>query len=160
MKGVMDWIERAERYLLITCFAVMMAVTGVGVFFRYVIGQSIPWEEEVALFCFVWMTLVGASACARNARHIKIDTFVLLLPSWCHVYLEALINLIVTVFLLYLLVLGVRLVVLDWAAITSALRWKMSYISLSIVVGTACMLTHFVPRTIADVALIFKGKNG
>jgi len=160
MKVVLDWVGRVERYLLITCFGVMMAVTGVGVFFRYVIGQSIPWEEEVALFCFVWMTLVGASACARNARHIKIDTFVLLLPSWCHVYLEALINLIVTVVLLYLLVLGVRLVVLDWAAITSALRWKMSYISLSIVVGTACMLTHFVPRTITDIALIFKGKNG
>jgi TRAP-type C4-dicarboxylate transport system permease small subunit len=160
MKGVMNWVERVERYLLIACFAAMMAVTGLGVFFRYVIGQSIPWEEEVALLCFVWMTLVGASACARNARHIKIDSLVVFLPSWCQVYLEAFINLTATAFLLFLLVLGVRLVVFDWAAITSALQWKMSYISLSIVVGTACMLTHFVPRTIADVALIFKGKNG
>jgi TRAP-type C4-dicarboxylate transport system permease small subunit len=159
MKGAMDWVQRVERYMLLACFGVMMAVTGVGVFFRYVIGQSIPWEEEVALFCFVWMTLVGASACARHRRHIKIDAFVLLLPPWCRVYLEVFIDLTVTAFLVYLLVLGVRLVVLDWAAITSALRWKMGYISLSIVVGTVFMLTHFVPRTIAEAAQIFRGRK-
>jgi TRAP-type C4-dicarboxylate transport system permease small subunit len=159
MKGAMIWVERVERYTLIGSLAVMTAVTIAGVFFRYVVGQSIPWEEEVALFCFVWMTLVGASACARHARHIKIDSFILLLPTWCHAYLETFINLVVTAFLLYLLVLGVRLVILDWAAITSALQWKMSYISISIIVGVVCMLTHFVPRTIAGMGQVFKGKN-
>ena len=42
-------------------FSAMVVVTTLGVFFRYVLNNALPWAEEADRYLFIWLSFVGAS---------------------------------------------------------------------------------------------------
>lgn len=44
------------------------------VFFRYVLGNSLAWGEEVSTFLMIWAGLLGAAALAANDRYIAFSS--------------------------------------------------------------------------------------
>ena len=56
--------------------SLLMAVTGIlflNVVMRFVFNHSFGWAEEFARYSIVWVTMIGASLCARRGAHIAID---------------------------------------------------------------------------------------
>jgi tripartite ATP-independent transporter DctM subunit len=53
----------------------------VQVFFRYGLNSSLPWPEELARWCFVWLIFVGVSLGVRRDTHIRIDLLARSLPA-------------------------------------------------------------------------------
>jgi len=49
---------------------------GAQVFSRYVLNYPLIWVEELATYSFIWATFIGASLGLKQARHVKIETFV------------------------------------------------------------------------------------
>jgi TRAP-type C4-dicarboxylate transport system permease small subunit len=64
--------------ILVAIFIVMV----LAVFFRYVLGDSIVWSEEVARYGLVALTFVGAATGFRRDSHIRIDVVDLLGPQF------------------------------------------------------------------------------
>jgi TRAP-type transport system small permease protein len=60
----------------VTLFGAMVAVTAVGVFFRYVLNAALPWAEEADRYLFIWLSFVGASITMRHKAHIAVDILV------------------------------------------------------------------------------------
>ena len=50
--------------------AAVLLITGARVVARYMLGQSMPWSEELTRLLFIWLVLIGAA----RARHLRIDT--------------------------------------------------------------------------------------
>lgn len=74
-------IERIEKVLLkvITFILVvqgigLVALIGLEVFFRYIIGNALSWPEELAGITFVWFTLFGIALVMREDEHIAFDS--------------------------------------------------------------------------------------
>jgi len=44
------------------------------VFFRYVIGKSLPWSEELSRLCFLYMVFLATSVAAKNRSHIRVTS--------------------------------------------------------------------------------------
>ena len=42
-----------------TLFSAMVVVTTLGVFFRYVLNNALPWAEEADRYLFIWLSLRG-----------------------------------------------------------------------------------------------------
>lgn len=53
--------------------AVLVIMTAVAVFARYLFGAPIPWTEEVSGLLMIWIVMIGAIACEANSQHLSID---------------------------------------------------------------------------------------
>jgi TRAP-type transport system small permease protein len=57
----------------VALFTAMVVVTTLGVFFRYVLNNALPWAEEADRYLFIWLSFVGASITMRHKAHIAVD---------------------------------------------------------------------------------------
>jgi TRAP-type C4-dicarboxylate transport system permease small subunit len=66
-------------------FSAMVVVTTLGVFFRYVLNDALPWAEEADRYLFIWLSFVGASITMRHKAHIAVDLLLRYVsPAWQH----------------------------------------------------------------------------
>ncbi len=68
--------EGAVNGVAVALFSAMVAVTTIGVFFRYVLNSALPWAEEADRYLFIWLSFVGASITMRHKAHIAVDILV------------------------------------------------------------------------------------
>lgn len=82
MKKVLNRIdEYLEEVLLAGALAAMAVIMGVQVFFRYVLGASLSWSEELTRYLFIWAGFLSVSYCTKKCISIKIEQFVSLFPK-------------------------------------------------------------------------------
>ncbi|MDX1742573.1 MAG: TRAP transporter small permease subunit [Ruegeria sp.] len=71
---------RLGRAVGIVAMALMVIAILVQVFFRYVLGNALPWPDEAARFCMLWMTGLMAPTAFRRGGFVAIDMVPLMLP--------------------------------------------------------------------------------
>ncbi|MEM7525694.1 MAG: TRAP transporter small permease, partial [Pseudomonadota bacterium] len=76
-----------ERLLLIgrgvgaVAVALMVAAILIQVVYRYGFNNALPWPDEAARFCMLWMTGLMAPTALRQGGFVAIDMFARALPS-------------------------------------------------------------------------------
>ena len=55
---------------------VMLGVVLVGIFYRYVVDESLSWYDEFAGYVLVWLTMYGSVLALAKRKHISFDTLV------------------------------------------------------------------------------------
>ena len=65
--------EGTVNWAAVALFSTMVVVTTLGVFFRYVLNNALPWAEEADRYLFIWLSFVGASITMRHKAHIAVD---------------------------------------------------------------------------------------
>jgi TRAP-type C4-dicarboxylate transport system permease small subunit len=67
--------------LLVVVLMVAMVVMVFGnVFLRYAFNSGITISDEMARYCFIWLTYIGAMVAMREGGHLGVDTLVKHLP--------------------------------------------------------------------------------
>lgn len=69
------------RAIGIVAVAAMVVAILTQVFFRYVLNNALPWPDEAARFCMLWMTGLMAPTAFRRGGFVAIDTLPNLLPK-------------------------------------------------------------------------------
>ncbi|KUJ79769.1 TRAP transporter small permease [Ruegeria profundi] len=102
---------RLGRAVGVVAMALMVIAILVQVFFRYLLGNALPWPDEAARFCMLWMTGLMAPTAFRRGGFVAIDMVPLMLPR--------LMGQILTLFLL-VVSLAVLLVAVNigWSEVT------------------------------------------
>ena len=73
------------NWAAVALFSAMVVVTTLGVFFRYVLNNALPWAEEADRYLFIWLSFVGASITMRHKAHIAVDLLLRYVsPRWRH----------------------------------------------------------------------------
>jgi TRAP-type C4-dicarboxylate transport system permease small subunit len=80
-KRLLDAIGAVERILGVALIALIVITITFQVITRYAFNYPIIWVEETATYAFIWGTFVGASLGLKKNRHIKIETFVMMLDA-------------------------------------------------------------------------------
>ena len=68
------------NYIGVTFLVFFLSAMLIEVFFRYILGRSIFWIEELVRYTFIWNIFIGAIIVSRKRAHVKIDYFVNLIP--------------------------------------------------------------------------------
>lgn len=118
---------------------VLVGITVIGVFARYVLNSPLSWTEEVSLTLFIWLTMMASASAMRKKQHIRIDFLVEYLPEGIKGKLEALVTMINICVLSTVGYLSYQLSIQSISRLTAVLKMPYSYINLSITVG--CVLT-------------------
>jgi TRAP-type C4-dicarboxylate transport system permease small subunit len=140
----------ATAVLVAALTALMTAVVLLGVFTRYLLGEALPWPEELARYTMTWLSWVGGGLALRRGAHIATDLVVNALPERARKAVLLLGSLLVAAFLVILIVYGWQLVQRAGFQTTAALGLSMQIPYLSLPIGAALMLYHlaivmFVP---------------
>ncbi|MEM8580966.1 MAG: TRAP transporter small permease subunit, partial [Pseudomonadota bacterium] len=77
---VNEHVFRLARAIGIVAMALMVVAILIQVFFRYVLNNALPWPDEAARFCMLWMTGLMAPTAFRRGGFVAIDMLVLALP--------------------------------------------------------------------------------
>ncbi len=118
MKGLLwpfqtwnDLVLPVGRWIAILAIALMVAVTLLQVFCRYVLNSALPWPDEAARFMMLWLTGLIAPRAYRRGGFVAIDTIPRLLPR----VPAATLSLILLLFAGLVLFYGIRI---GWAEVT------------------------------------------
>ena len=76
-----DVVLKYGRWIAIIAIALMVFAILIQVFFRYVLNNALPWPDEAARFCMLWMTAFMAPIAYRQGGFVAIDMVVQALPS-------------------------------------------------------------------------------
>lgn len=122
--------------LMVTMAVIVLA----GVFYRYVVQQSLPWYDEFAEFLLIWLTFYGSVLATQRDAHIGFETLVEYLPArlqrWVGIAAEVII-LIIQAALFYYGWSLVRAASFDTAI---SIRWvRMSWIYSAIPISGGLM---------------------
>ncbi len=77
---VNETVLRLGRAVGVVAIAVMVIAILIQVFFRYVLGNALPWPDEAARFCMLWMTGLMAPTALRRGGFVAIDMLARFLP--------------------------------------------------------------------------------
>ncbi len=72
--------------------------------------QGYTWSQELSLMLLLWIGFLGASVCAHEGRHLRMEAFDRILPARAARYVHALGHFGTAVFCAFMMVLGYRYV--------------------------------------------------
>jgi TRAP-type C4-dicarboxylate transport system permease small subunit len=78
--GILTPLLALGRGIGVIAIATMVVVILVQVFCRYVLGSALPWPDEAARFCMLWMAGLMAPTAFRAGSFVAIDTIEAFLP--------------------------------------------------------------------------------
>jgi TRAP-type C4-dicarboxylate transport system permease small subunit len=146
---VSDGVDRVCTFFFVMATAGFGLTMLGGVFFRYVLNQSLSWSDEVALIFFIWGTLLAIASGYLHDKHVNLDLIITKLsPDW-----EARVSMVaegLTLgYLISLTVSSFQYLPIVSDMITDALRLPMSIPFFSIPVACLIMDLHWVRRNLA-----------
>ena len=138
-------ITRVCGLLCIVLLGVLVVLICLEVFFRYVIGHALSWPEEIAGFCFVWLTLLGATICMYKKSHVAIAILVNKLPSTIKRVVSIASYILIAGFSYLLVSQGYILLKVVSLQLSPAVRINMAWVySAPVVTGVIFLLYSFV----------------
>ncbi len=76
-----DIVLRIGRSIAIFAIGLMVCAILLQVFCRYVLGNALPWPEELAIFLMLWMTAAIAPSAYRRGGFVALEILSAALPS-------------------------------------------------------------------------------
>jgi TRAP-type transport system small permease protein len=139
----MDGLTLATAVTVGGLVVAMVAVVSAQVFFRYVVGASLSWAEEIARFFMIWMAFLGSALAVRYGGHIAIDAAVTPLPATARHVLRLLVYALLVVLLVVLAQEAWALNQRVWRQRSPALRISVGWVYLAAPVGFGLMALNF-----------------
>lgn len=114
------------------------------VLMRYLFAYPNPWSEEVSRFCFIWMSLLGASLAVARRSHFRFDQVTERLPPRAKKAVETFAGAVVLLFALLLIGAGIALMSLTIGERSAALNLPVALVYAAAPVSGALMAIHML----------------
>ena len=131
---------RAAGVLVITVAAVVL----LQVLMRYLFAHPNPWSEEVSRFCFIWLSLLGASLAVEHRAHFGFDQVTKALAPRAKMAVERFAGVVVLLFSLLLIATGIALMGLTMAERSPALNLPVALVYAAAPVSGVLMVVHLL----------------
>jgi TRAP-type C4-dicarboxylate transport system permease small subunit len=148
------------KYATIFLVGVISIVVCAGVYWRYVLNNSLSWTEETAKFLMVWMVFAGIPIALKTGGHAAIDALPNALPQRGRQMLYAFIYLVI-------LLLSAVLVHQGWGFAwnarvqnTATTQVSMMYVFGSMPFGGAILFFVSLEMLLQSVIGVFRPSDG
>lgn len=144
MERVWNFLKNLDDYLGMFLMAFIILLACANVFMRYVVGNPWGWVEEVTIFIFVWLIMLGSASVVKAEGHCSIDVLARKLPAGPRRILDLLVDVLVIVTLLLLIWYGTKLALSAGGKVTPMLGIPYTYVDLAIPAGSLFMLVYYL----------------
>lgn len=151
--------RKAERWILLTFYALIIATVAIEVLRRFLLDFSSVWGEELSRYAFIYLAWIAAGAAVRDRAHIRIDVLVNLggpriqrLAWW----LADIATLTLAVWALWLSLSPV-MTSLQYGSVTPGLRVSQAIFLSAIPLGFLVVAGRVVQSMVIDIGRIRRG---
>lgn len=141
-------------------FVVLIVASTLQVFTRYVLNSSLIGTEELARYCFVWMSLLGGSIAVGRWAHTAITVLYDSLRGNSQKVMFIVLNILIIVLSVVFIKGGTKMMQVASAQSTPTLHIPKKLIYLGVPISGIGMLLHSVEHIVNSVSEIFSGKKG
>ncbi|MBW3097191.1 TRAP transporter small permease [Pseudohoeflea coraliihabitans] len=92
-------VNKATAILSVVMLSVLVAVSALQVFFRYVLLEPLIWSEEVARYLLVWLSFAAGGLVLSTEGHPRIEAISETLPPRIRAVNECILQFLVAAFL-------------------------------------------------------------
>ena len=153
LRAVNNWLERASLTLAAVFLSGLTAVVFLEVIARYAFRYSFVWSEEAAIFCFQWITFLGAGVALRRKEHFIVDVLggQLKRGDLADRLRNAAVQVAVLVFVLVLVVYGTQFALLSAKRYSYALGIPIVHVTSAIPVAGMAMVLFAVEGLVSSI---------
>lgn len=145
-------VERTiESAISIVSFVVMVAMTSINVFSRYLLGKSFPFAEEIAYLMFAWCVFIGACNAYRTKGMVAVDILVDRLPTSVQSIVSITVDLLLLATNVVLAYLSIKISISGWARRTPSLAIPYTFMYLPAAIAFVVMAVSTVGFLAKDV---------
>jgi TRAP-type C4-dicarboxylate transport system permease small subunit len=151
INGFLDRLEIIVRWIVIFLILFIMVIVAFGVFSRFFLRFSFSWELEMVRLLTAWLVFIGASISVRRGEHIALGFIKEKVDKKKRLFLTLLANVFVTVFLVWVLVNGIRWCLSSYTHLSPVMQISMTYSYLSLPVGLTLVIVDLILTTVLEV---------
>lgn len=159
MQRILWLLDNVEEIVGGAFFVLIVVTVFLGVIFRYVLNNPIPWTIELATIAFVWVVFLGASSAMKRQMHIGIDALTRLAPGPVQEILGIAINLVMLWVLWFFIESGWAFSWAAWIKITPVFKWPYTFVDLAVPIGSALMAVRLIQQTVARTRQLLRDRS-
>ncbi|MYL06057.1 MAG: TRAP transporter small permease [Gemmatimonadales bacterium] len=144
LRGFDRVLVTLETYAVGVLLIAVCDVVLLQVLMRYLFAYPNPWSEEVSRFCFIWLSLLGASLAVARRSHFRFDQVTGRLPPRVKKAVERFAAAVVLLFALVLLGTGIALMDLTMGERSASLNLPFALVYAAAPVSGALMVIHLL----------------
>lgn len=148
---ISDKINNITKYITFIMLAIMTATISLQVFYRYILGSSLTWSEEIARYLFIWVIMLGASIGIKERFHISITIIKDKLSGKAKQILDIILNLGIGILGVIMVTSGAELAQVVAIQLSPAMRLNMSLVYMSVPVSGILIVIHVLDILQTDV---------
>ena len=137
-------LVRLETYAVGVLVIAVCDVVLLQVLMRYLFSYPNPWSEEVSRFCFIWVSMLGASLAVAHRSHFRFDQVTGRLPPRVRKAVKKFAAAVVLTFALLLIGTGIALMDLTMGERSAALNLPVALVYAAAPVSGVCMAIHML----------------
>jgi TRAP-type C4-dicarboxylate transport system permease small subunit len=147
-----DWLGKITLFVVIILTGILVITVLTGVFFRYIIRDSLSWTEELARYLMIWAALLAVSVGIKDKEHVGIQLLIKQFPPRITKLITFVVYIITIVFLGVLTFKGYQVADRAKSQLSLALNISMYWPLMSIPVsGVLAIIQQLI-----QMVLIFK----
>ena len=152
LEGFADKLAKITLFVIKVLTGILVVTVLVGVFFRYVVRDSLSWTEELARYLMIWAALLAVSVGIKDKEHVGIQLLIKQFPPLITKIITFIVYIIIMVFLGVLTFKGYQVADKAKTQLSLALNISMYWPLMSIPVSGVLAIIQQLIQTI----LIFK----
>jgi TRAP-type C4-dicarboxylate transport system permease small subunit len=153
MKSIEKRILKLVEIITVILLILLVLLTAFQVIFRF-IKVSAPWTEELARFCYIYVTFFGSVLLIKESGHIVIDFMLNRLSKNKRRMMETFINVIIIIFLAIAIYGGINTLKVNSVVSAASLKWfKMNYVYGGVILGFILMFVFQIANIIKSICM-------
>lgn len=144
IETVWEWLEKLIQLVIILLMTLLVVITLLQVFNRYVLNNPLKWSEEMARYTFVWIVFLSSWYVFKQGGHLGMDFITMRMNDKMKRLVSIFIDLIILFFLIMVIKNAPHLLKLTARQTSAALKLPMLYVYLALPVSAVLMVVEIL----------------
>lgn len=155
-----DFVTEAAKIVLGVSIAMIVLITLLAVWQRYVMGNPLSWVEQVSNMIFIWIVFLGAAVLYRQNLHIGVDAFLFMLGEKNRAIWKWVIEILNLIFIVVLFIYSLKLTIQVMPNTNGALDISPAYYYVSAPISCLMMILYFIEKVVDPQKRVPEGEAG
>lgn len=157
MKRILD--KTCDIMMVIACvsLAVCVFTNAYEIFMRFVFAKSLYWIQDFTLLTMLWFIFPGMVKIARKGNDIAVELFISKLPQSIQRIIKMIIDVLVTLFSLFLFYFSVNMFILRIGQVKITSSIPLNFYTAAIMISMLLMSFVYIDKLIDQIKNRRKG---
>lgn len=151
LQKLIKYINLGMKHFLNILMVVLTISVFLQVIFRFVIDNPLAWTEELARYCLVWLTFLGAAYAMSLKAHIGVEFFTNLFPPVGKKVIHVLASIVSIMFFILMIFQGLSLASNSMTQMSPVLQIPMGIVYLIIPISGFFLIINIIGITWSEI---------